>query len=748
MREARAAVLAFAAVLIALALGAGVAFAETTDWISYDENIDWANGDSTNSDISADGNLVAFESEATDLGWLDGTEVDTNDGQDVFIHDRVFLNTEMVSVNADGDAAGNGESSAPSVSPDGQYVAFQSEATDLVLGDNNGFVDIFLRNLLTDETVLMSRHTDGTQGDGDSTDPAVTADDERVFVAYESVATNLVDSDTNGVIRSIFLSYFYKDDPSTIVTELVDRRTDGTQGINSNGSRNVDISDDGTYVAYESFFWNERTPDGTAYVDTDYLWDVYVTDWDKDGSRGHVITKLVSVETGGTEVTDAECTNPAISGDGQYVAYDSASQGLTGDSDTNVDVFRTDWSYDSAEMVTVKVSQDVGGGTANGDSEYPSISYDGSYVAFESDASDLVAGDGNGLRDVFVRDMSTDTNYLVSNDFFAGASDADSGGHGSSTGPKITAAMGGMVPEVSFFSEATNLVWGYEEDPDAGFRDVFVASTDTTPRIDLVMPDMGPTMGGIPVYIVGANFLDDWVYSGGWAAPESADTVIYFGDVPVTEWYWFGPKLLFTVLPAHEPGMVQVKVVAGGGETADTPADDFTYVPGFLSSKFQPPRVAARIEQDDAQIVYTGEWSDGEDEELSVDADVHTDDAEATVTITFTGTQLDWIATLGPTMGKALVSVDGGAAVLVDLYSETELYQQVAWSTGVLAYGEHTVTITFPEGDDYVEGSTLNIDAFDVYGNTPALADAWTPNWELYYYLDQIYMQLYEGDPF
>ena len=67
-------------------------------------------------------------------------------------------------------------------------------------------------------------------------------------------------------------------------------------------------------------------------------------------------------------------------------------------------------------------------------------------------------------------------------------------------------------------------------------------------------------------------------------------------------------------------------------------------------------------------------------------------------------------------MGKALVSIDGGEPVLVDLFSDTELFQQLVWSTGELEYGVHTITITFPEGADYQEGKGINIDALDVWG--------------------------------
>jgi len=734
MRKTMVAVLASATVLLAFVLGAGVALAETNDWISVGDWGDYPDGNSTDSDIRADGNLVAFQSEVEADDFYGGWQDDTNGVADVFVHDRVFLGTELVSVNSDGDGAGNGESTAPSISPDGQYVAFQSSADDLVESDIGGFVDIFVRDLLAQTTVLVSRSSSGDQGSGDSTDPSITTDGERVFVAYESVADNLVASDSNGVVKDVFISYFYKIDPSTIVTELVSRRDNETQG--NRLSEDPSLSGDGTYVAYAS----KSKLDSN---DSENKRDIYVTDWDKDGTAGSrdMTTKMVSVQTGGTEVTDYRCDRPSISADGKYVVYDSESQELTGDADTVTDVFRTDWQ--TPGTVTEKVSLHSDGASAAGRSEYADINADGRYVTFESGSSDLVTGDSNGYRDVFVRDMVDGVTYLVSTDFFGGQADERSGKHNDSRGPSITAALGDIAPEVSFFSQATNLVWGYEEDPDAGYRDVFVATTDTTPRIDQVIPIMGPEEGGVLVGIIGANFLDDWLWTGSWFMPENTDPVIYFGDVPVVDWQWVGPKVLIATLPAHEIGTVQVKVVAGGGETADTPADDFAYVPSLLAMQVQPPRVAVRHEQDDVQIVYTGDWSEGDNQGLSMEANTYSVDAEATITISFTGTQLDWIASLGPTMGKALVSVDGGEAIFVDLYSETEVFQQVVWSTGLLAYGEHTVTITFPEGADYVEGMGINLDAVEVYGAVLEPVEVLVPNMELWEYLEEVYAEYY-----
>jgi len=359
--------------------------------------------------------------------------------------------------------------------------------------------------------------------------------------------------------------------------------------------------------------------------------------------------------------------------------------------------------------VTTLVSCSTYGARANDDALYPSISADGRYVAFESGASDLVADDGNGFRDIFVRDLWTDTTYLVSTDFFGNPADANSGEHGNSLGPQITASSGDEVPLVSFFSRARNLDVMHVGDP-FDQRDVFVATIDTTPTITYVTPASGPTAGGTTVYIYGTNFMGlDWdIVPDG--PPFQAVT---FGGVYAPTYVQLSTMKIIATSPAHAAGTVQVQVLTVMGPTADTAADDYTYVAAPVE---QPKSNINRYEEDNGLILYSGDWGKGENDSLSKKAGTSSDDQKATITITFKGTKLDWIATLGPNMGKALVSIDGGEAVLVDLYSATELYQQLVWSTGDLEYGVHTITITFPEGADYQEGKGINLDALDVTG--------------------------------
>ncbi len=133
---------------------------------------------------------MAFESGATNL-----VSGDTNGKTDVFVHDRQTGQTTRVSVRSDG-TQGNGNSEEPFISTDGRYVAFDSEATNLVSGDTNGTWDVFVHDRQTGQTTRVSVRSNGTQGNGASGLPSISTDGR--YVAFESGATNLVSGDTNG----------------------------------------------------------------------------------------------------------------------------------------------------------------------------------------------------------------------------------------------------------------------------------------------------------------------------------------------------------------------------------------------------------------------------------------------------------------------------------------------------------------------------------------------------------------------
>src|SRR5206468_8005529 len=139
---------------------------------------------------SADGRLVAFHSDATNL-----VAGDTNGATDVFVHDRQTGTTERVSVPS-GGTEGNGFSAGPALSADGRFVAFHNTATNLVAGDTNGKTDVFVHDRQTGTTERVSVASDGTQGNGPSSGAALSADGG--LVAFHGTATNLVAGDTSG----------------------------------------------------------------------------------------------------------------------------------------------------------------------------------------------------------------------------------------------------------------------------------------------------------------------------------------------------------------------------------------------------------------------------------------------------------------------------------------------------------------------------------------------------------------------
>ncbi|MBI4470036.1 MAG: PD40 domain-containing protein, partial [Acidobacteria bacterium] len=175
--------------------------------------------------ISADGRFVAFESEATNLVPGDG-----NSAHDVFVRDRLTGVTERVSVSSTGTEAIGDQyfySVSASISADGRFVAFDSSATNLVPGDGNNAHDVFVRDRLTGVTERVSVSSTGTEAIGDPYDysgsASISADGR--FVAFESDATNLVPGDTNKA-RDIFVR-----DRLTGVTERVSVSSTGTEAI-------------------------------------------------------------------------------------------------------------------------------------------------------------------------------------------------------------------------------------------------------------------------------------------------------------------------------------------------------------------------------------------------------------------------------------------------------------------------------------------------------------------------------------
>jgi Tol biopolymer transport system component len=317
--------------------------------------------------VSRDGRIVAFSSVAGNL-----VPGDDNGSLDVFVHDRVTGSTERISVASDG-AQANFHSDEPAVSRDGRIVAFSSVASNLVPGDDNGSLDVFVHDRATGSTERISVASDGTQGNFHSERPAVSGDGR--IVAFSSEADDLVPGDTNDG-RDVFVH-----DRATGSTERISVASDGTQG-NTN-SVLPRVSGDGRVVAFVSFADN-LVPDDSNVSD-----DVFVHD------RVTGSTERISVASDGTQGNN-ESFGPAVSRGGRIVAFSSEADNLVpGDSNDSRDVF----VHDRATGHTKRVSVARDGTQANDESRGPAVSGDGRIVAFTSEADNLVPGDTNGADD-------------------------------------------------------------------------------------------------------------------------------------------------------------------------------------------------------------------------------------------------------------------------------------------------------------------------------------------------------------
>jgi uncharacterized repeat protein (TIGR01451 family) len=329
--------------------------------------------------ISADGRYVAFSSFSDNL-----VAGDTNGVLDAFVHDRLSGNTARVSVGSSGEQGNRELSDGVAISADGRYVVFNSSADNLVAGDTNGALDAFVHDRLSGKTTRVSVSSVGAQGSNGGYSSAISADGR--YVAFSSEADNLVAGDTNGETDA------FVHDRVTGQTTRVSVGSAGEQGDDS--SAPTAISADGRYVAFGSDAHNLVAVGRSSGSGN----DAFVHD------RVTGETTLVSVSSAGVP-GDYYSYPIAISADGRYVALWSAADNLVaGDANGTNDSF----VHDRVTGETTLVSVDSVGTQENGSSQNPSISADGRYVAFWSDADNLVAGDTNGNDDIFVRDRLLD----------------------------------------------------------------------------------------------------------------------------------------------------------------------------------------------------------------------------------------------------------------------------------------------------------------------------------------------------
>ncbi len=362
---------------------AQAALAGITEWVSVASDETPGNNWSKYAYVTDDGRYVAFESWSSNL-----VSGDSNDTGDVFVRDRVNGATERISVSTAG-AQGDGSSGLPSISSDGRYVAFELAAENLVSGDSNGSMDIFVRDRVNGTTERVSVSSDEAEADSWSVHPAISADGR--FVAFHSAAENLVGDDTNNTY-DVFVR-----DRVNGTTERASVTSGGVEADHG-ASAFACISADGRYVGFESWAEDLATGDTNGYE------DVLVHDRVGGG------TELASVASAGAAGDDSS-ERCSLSGDGRYVTFESLATNLVGgDTNDTSDVFVHDRAGGTTELVSVT----SGGAAGNERSENAFISADGRSIAFYSWAANLVSGDANHHADIFVRDRVSGTTELAS----------------------------------------------------------------------------------------------------------------------------------------------------------------------------------------------------------------------------------------------------------------------------------------------------------------------------------------------
>jgi Tol biopolymer transport system component len=334
--------------------------------------------------VSDDGRYVAFWTDAGDL-----VPGDTNAQWDVFLRDRLTQTTERVSVGWNGAQASGGSGlTGFSMSADGRFIAFYSSASNLIPGGTNGAGHIFLRDRVLGTTELISKSSLGVQGNGFCSNPALS-DDGR-FVVFESYANNLVPGDTNG-----YFDVFVRDRRKR-TTERVSVATDGSQA--NEDSYYTAISNDGRIVAFASDASN------LVAADTNARTDIFVRD------RWAAATERVSISGSGAQANFGSFA-PSLSADGNLVAFYSAASNLVaGDTNGAGDLFVRDRQLGTMERANVPTGgvQSFGGSETTG-----KISANGRFVVFVSSAQDLVVPGVIGQH-IYVRDRYAGTTALAS----------------------------------------------------------------------------------------------------------------------------------------------------------------------------------------------------------------------------------------------------------------------------------------------------------------------------------------------
>ncbi|MCW2282821.1 VCBS repeat-containing protein [Rhodoblastus acidophilus] len=570
--------------------------------------------------FSPDGTKISFESNSSNL-----VAGDANNDQDVFVKDLKTGDIALVSTASDG-SKGNGGSNGGVFSPDGTKIAFNSSASNLVAGDTNGVTDLFIKDLTTGATTRISTASDGGQANDSTYDPPDFSSDGTKIV-FDSDASNLVAGDTNNA-PDVFL----KD----LTTGAITRVSTGADGSQLPGSFGHSLSPDGSKIAFISYagaidythpFWWLSTPSQIFVKDlaTGELTCVSTSAdgtqsngrcsdaiFSPDGTKiafGSDATNLVANDASGSDdffvkdlvtgavtiVSSAADGTPAnnyigeyciFSPDGTKIAFDSGASNLVeGDTNNSSDVFVRDLTTGAI----TRVSTGADGAQANNTSYDPSFSRDGNSIAFNSYASDLVAGDTNATSDIFVKtfasseavtstltgtvqDDPTKTHLTTGGQFlFADADPADTHSITVTAGAHALGTLNATLKNDSTGNQTGKVDWTYNIDESK------VAALQGAPGTDTFVVTVTDTAGGVLTEEITVNII--CFYPGTWVATpmgEAAVETLKAGDLVMTSSgevapiRWMGRQTVSTRF-ADPVRVLPIRIKAGAlGENSPT----------------------------------------------------------------------------------------------------------------------------------------------------------------------------------
>jgi Tol biopolymer transport system component len=468
--------------------------------------------------------------------------------------------------SAQGGGFADQSSREPSVSADGRYVAFTSTATNLVSGDTNSVDDVFVTDRATGETILVSRATNGELGNGRSFQPSISPDGR--YVAFVSDATNFQPENNpvvNGTTRNASDIFLRDLKMGTTVRVTLGGGNAGKLGASFDPS----VSNDAQYVAFTSL---DKALVGVG--DCNDVHDVFV--WERATGKYTMISKGTTTSTCGTAPNtstglaqgDRESQNPSISADGRYVVFSSDASNLdpsvqdhphyqlpapplTPDADLGTDIFL--WDRTSGQIKRL----DNGPGNAEPNAKagfVPAISGDGSKVAYMSDASDLVSGDNNTVRDTFLYDVASGQTTLASSDVDGTPQTCPTVADKSSCQSYEAPALSRDGRYLAFISGATNLVKGGFDSNVTG-RDVYVRDNTTKEVARVNVADNGAqanagSIGSAPAISADGRFvafpsLAKNLVDGGQQSPAGVADIFVSDRTPGSSKpaSWSGPPL-------------------------------------------------------------------------------------------------------------------------------------------------------------------------------------------------------------